>query len=297
MKTGELINRIKDDPEILNQLLHPQGCLISEIDIKDLIIEVMPSGFPSLDEYMLLKRGRSELVIVGGRTSHGKSAFMAQLALNVSHYTPVHFFALEMTKEQIFTRLISGIINRPIGAIQRGLVDEKELQKAKQILDKTNIIVDDESGLNVAQIADRVRAWKKRKGTGLVVIDYLQIIRMDEHNSRATSIGNTTKELRALAKEIKTPIIVGSQLNRQSEIRGRSSGDFRPVLSDLSESGQIEMDADVAVMVHRESRYNGLRTDEADILILKNRNGLCGEIVMKYIPHQTKFEDVGDTGI
>jgi replicative DNA helicase len=297
MNTGALLKEIKSNPEAMGRLLKPPGVFVSEINVKDLVIEVMPSGFPTLDEYMLLKRGRSELVVVGGRTSHGKSAFMFQLGFNVAHYVPVHIISLEMTKEQIMTRMLSGIVDRPIGAIQKGLVSEKELEKAKEKIKDLKLIIDDESGLNVAQISDRIRGWKKSANIGLVIIDYLQLINSDQTHNRSVAIGNNTKALKTLAKELQIPIIVGSQLNRQNEIRGKSSGDYRPVLSDLAESGSIENDCDVALFVHRESRYTQLRSDEADILIVKNRMGVCGDVVMKYFGAQTRFVDVGDIEI
>lgn len=297
MTTSDLLNKAKQDPGVIERLLSPPGVLISEIDVRDLKIDVMPSGFPILDEYMLLKRGRSELVIIGGRPSHGKSAFMFQLAYNVAHYAPVHIFSLEMGKEQILTRLISGKINRPISAIQRGLVNEQDLQKAKETIKDLKCFIDDEAGLNIAQISERAHSWHKKAGTKLIVIDYLQIISTEKGHSRAGEIGQITKDLKRLAKELRVPIVVGAQLNRENERRGASSGDYKPITSDLRESGDIENDADVIMLVHRDSRYTGDRMDEADLLIVKNRDGALGEIVMKFSTAQTLFQDVGDTGI
>lgn len=295
--TSEQLRRAKEDPKYLEQIQHPPGVLISDIDISDLAIEVMPSGFPSLDEYMLLKKNRGELIVIGGRTSHGKSALMFQLAYNVAHYTTVHIFSLEMSKEQIMTRFLAQILNRPIGAIQSGMVNAEDLEEAKKKIETLPIILDDESGLNFAQIADRIRSWKNLKRTGLVVVDYLQLIAGDQYQNRALSIGANTKALKNLAKELSIPILVGAQLNRNNETRGKSSGDYRPVLSDLAESGAIENDCDVAAIVHRESRYTGLRADEADVLVVKNRMGTCGDVTMGYIGSQTRFDDLGKSGI
>lgn len=288
---GKQIDLIKQGLVNFDQILYP-GKYLHDIDVKNLKIEVLPSGFRSLDEYMFLKKGRSELVVIGGRPSHGKSALMFQIAYQVSAHTPVHVFSLEMDQEQILTRLISGMINVPISAIQRGHHVEKVTAARDEIKKTRKYIVDDRAGINIHELADAARQRAKKDGTGLIVIDYLQLLRVEKGHSKDDEIGAITRELKALAKELHVPIVVGSQLNRNNESRGGSGGKYRPQLSDLRESGNIEQDSDLVAFVHRESRYTGLRVDEADIIISKNRNGPSGDIIMKWAPAQTRFEDL-----
>lgn len=291
MEVAKIMKQLNAGTMTIDSLLSPPGTHIKDVPVDDLQIDIMASGFSTLDAYMLLKKGRSELVVIGGRPSHGKSALMFQLALQVSRSMPVHVFSLEMDKEQIATRLIAGLIDKPITAIQRGLIDRKLLNEASKELGKLAYIVDDRSGLNISQIADSARRRAKTDGTGLIIIDYLQLIKKEKGHSVDDEIGNITRSLKELAKDLKVPIVVGSQLNRQSTARGASSGNFRPLLSDLRESGNIEQDADMVLFVNREYLHTGQRPSEADIIVAKNRNGPIGDIVMQYVPTQTKFYD------
>lgn len=297
MKAQETIKALENGETNIDLLLNP-GRRLHEVEIDKLAIKVMPSGFPSLDsEYMLLKEMEGELIIVGGRPSMGKSAFMFQLALNVASYWPVHVFSLEMSQESIVRRLLATQMGVPITAIQMGLVERKKLEKAKEELEKYKYIIDDSSGLGAAEIVDRAISRAKEFDTRLVVLDYLQLIRTDKGHSKDSEIGELTKSLKYLAKTLKCPVIVGSQLNRQCETRGSSSGNYRPILSDLRESGNIEQDADIILAVHRDYRYTKMRADEADILVLKNRNGATGEVIMKFYGAQARFEDIGNNNI
>lgn len=232
------------------------------------------------------------MIVVGGRPSVGKSAFMFQLAYNVSKHAPVHVFSLEMDKEQIFMRLLAGVVNRSTMAIQKGSVDKNELIKAKATLDNLQYYVDDRAGLNVFELTNAAKDAHRRYGTQLIVIDYLQLLRTPKGHSKDDEIGTITKELKALARDLKVPVIVGSQLNRQCETRGRETGDYKPMLSDIRESGNVEQDADIVMFVHRESRYTGERPGEADLIISKNRNGPCNSILMHFSESQTKFIDL-----
>lgn len=289
---ADTMNKIKSGEITLDELLYP-GRMLHDVDVNKLAIKVVPSGFPSLDaEYMLLKENEGELIIVGGRPSMGKSAFMFQIALQVSKTLPVHVFSLEMSQESILRRLLAAKLNRPIAAIQRGLVNEKELTEAKAALAEYKYFIDDRAGLSVELLCDAARSRAKREKTALVVVDYLQLLRTEKGHSRDAEIGSITKELKGLAKDLRCPVVVGSQLNRGCETRGGESGNYRPILSDLRESGNIEQDSDIILAVHREYRYTKQRADEADILLLKNRNGPVGDVVMKFFAAQTMFQDV-----
>lgn len=285
----------------IDSILNP-GRELYDVDLNKLAIRVMSSGFPTLDkDFMLLKEEEGELIIVGGRPSMGKSALMFQLALNVSAELPVHVFSLEMSQESIVRRLISQMINRPVSAIQMGLVEREILEEAKEELKKYKYIIDDCSGLSALEVADRARSRAREFGTRLIIIDYLQLLKTEKGHSKDSEIGEITKTLKSLAKELKCPVVVGSQLNRQCEIRGASSGDYRPLLSDLRESGNIEQDADIILAVHRQARYltqQEIREDrskltEANVIVLKNRNGAVGETIMQFFAAQARFEDTG----
>ena len=293
MESKTIYNKIKSGELDIDRLLNP-GKQLHDVDIDELPISIIPSGFSILDrEYMLLKEGEGELIIVGGRPSMGKSAFMFQIALQVSKSHPVHVFSLEMSQASIVRRLLSAIVHRPITAIQMGLVDHKTLAIAKEQLKAYNYIIDDQSGLSADEIIDRAYNRARTHKTKLLVIDYLQIIRKDKGHSTHAEYGEITAKLKTLAKELKCPVIVGSQLNRQCEMRE----DKRPIMSDLKESGSIEQDADIVLAVHREFRYTRLRADEADILVLKNRNGATGDTIFKFYGAQARFEDTGGQDI
>lgn len=297
MQVAELIKKINANEVTIEQLLAPPGSYLKDIPLDSLRIDVLPSGFPSLDDYMLLKSTQPELIVVGGRPSMGKSAFMFQLALEVSSRATVYVASLEMSKEQVLTRLISGLIDVPISMIQRGLCKPKDLERAKAELAKYDFIIDDRAGLNIGQLCQAIKERHAKEKLGLVIIDYLQLLRVEKGHSKDDEVGSITRSLKELAKDLRVPVVVGSQLNRQNESRGASSGNYRPLLSDLRESGNIEQDADLVLFVHRESRYTGQRPEEADIIVAKNRNGAVGDVVMSYVPTQTKFIDRGASGI
>lgn len=285
-----LFNELKSGTLSIDKLLYPEQH-VSEFNVQDLKVEIMSSGFKSLDAFKLLKLGANELIVVGGRPSHGKSALMFQLAFHVSATMPVHVFSLEMDVKQIRTRLIAGILNKSVDYVSDGRVTSEEEEHAREVLRNHDYYVDDRAGLSVYQICDAARNTARQRGTKLIVIDYLQLLKPDKSFSKDDEIGKITKALKELAKELKVPVIVGSQLNRGNETRGNNGGDFRPMLADLRESGNIEQDADMVLLVHRESRYTSERPGEADIIIAKNRNGRVGEIVMQFTEYQTKFYD------
>lgn len=283
----ELFARLKADPGLIESVLNP-GKQISSFTPEDLLIEVLPSGFPSFDENLVLKKGRGELILIGARPSHGKSALLFQMASNIARKGKAHVFSLEMDHSSIVTRQISSIINRPIQAVQRGL-HISEIQKAKDILDTWNCHVDDRSGLTIEEICYSARQENKRGKTDAIFIDYVQIISTEKGHNRANEVALVSSQLKGLAKELRIPVIVASQLNRNNEMRENKL----PQLSDLKESGALEQDADVVILLYRDP----VKPNEASINIAKHRNGPTKELIMEYAPAQTRFIDGGDSGI
>lgn len=292
MKAAEIIKQIQSGEIELDEVLLP-GRPLYRMPPEKLIVETLSTGFPTLDHYSILKKGAGELIVVGGRPSVGKSAFMFQMAYNVAHHSPVHVFSLEMSHEAVLSRTLSMLLDCSVKDLQQGLLTAEALKDAYSALMQLKYTIDDRSGLNVSDISELVRKRHKQDGTSLVVIDYLTFIQMEKTATRDVEVGIVTKALKNLAKELKIPIVIGSQLSRQSEQRGASSGNYKPKLADLRESGNIEQDADVVLFVHREQDQNGIKSDFADIIVAKNRNGSCGTVEMRFEGRQTRFIDEG----
>lgn len=289
----ELFSKLKANPELIDKVLQEinnPGKYLYEINPEHLSIQCIPSGFPTLDRYLLLKEGEGELVVIGARPSVGKSALAFQIALNVSRDHYVHVFSLEMSHSSIGRRLLSAKLGCSISDIQHGRVTSR-LMEGINTLKGYKFFLDDRSGLSIDEICDAARAQKKREDTKVIVIDYCQIIGIPKGHSRALEIAEATAKLKALGKELRCTIILLSQLNRQSETRGAGTGNYKPMLSDLKESGSIEQDADIVLGLDREYMHTKLRIDEADILILKNRNGPLGEEVFAFDAATASFKD------
>jgi replicative DNA helicase len=285
---AQIMNKIKADPGYADKLLYP-GRQLSDFDLKDLAIDVMPSGFKSFDDAMILKRDRGELIIIGARPSKGKSGLGFQIGTSVAKHEKVHAFSLEMDHDSIAARQMSMIMNRPLDWIQKGGANSAAGVAARESLKSLNFVIDDTPGLNVHQIIDRAKMQNKKSKTGLIIVDYLQLIDVEGEN-RAIAVGKVSYALKGLAKELRVPVLALCQLNRQSEFREGG----RPQLSDLKESGSIEQDADVVMLIHR------LDTDyeNATVIVAKNRNGPTLDIPMKFASAQCRFIDKeSDNGI
>lgn len=277
--TSQLINEIKINPKVIDNLLYP-GKQLAEYDINSLSVDVLPSGFPSFDRMLLFKRNRGELIFIGARPSMGKSALLFQIATNIARDGKSHVISLEDGHEAIATRQTSAILNMSMDIIQAGGASEEALLRAQRLLAELNCVVDTDGGLNVHQICDRARMQHKKGKLTALFVDYIQIIKSDRKVSRNEDIGAISCELKALAKELNIPVIVASQLNRNSELRESK----KPQLSDLKESGSLEQDADVVLLIHREGF-------EAEVIVAKNKNGPTGSVCMGYVPAQCKFID------
>ena len=219
----------------------------------------------------------SDLIIIAGRPGMGKTALATNIAYNVAkswlgevradgHMATmkggiVGFFSLEMSAEQLATRIVAEQTGIPSNKIRRGLVNEGDFAKIREVeirLQNLPLYIDDAGGLSIAQVAARARRLKRQRGLDLLVIDYVQLLQGTKHKNRENRVQEITEittGLKALAKEINIPILALSQLSRQVEQRD----DKRPLLSDLRESGSIEQDADVVLFVYREAYYHAMQ--------------------------------------
>lgn len=275
---------------------------------------------------------KSDLVILAGRPSMGKTALATNIAFNIAkaYRTEINangeetvadgaivgFFSLEMSAEQLATRIISEQSEISSEKIRRGLINDKEFHRLVEVtkqLQSLPLFIDHTGGITIAQLAARARKLKRQRGLGLIVVDYLQLLAGSGRRAsdgRVQEITEITTGLKALAKELDLPILALSQLSRQVENRD----DKRPQLSDLRESGSIEQDADVVMFVFREEYYvqraepsitkveeHQKWQDEMDqvqglgeVIIGKQRHGPTGTVRLQFTPEHTRFSDLAD---
>ncbi len=252
------------------------------------------TGFDKFDE-MTTGLQEADLVIVAGRPSMGKTTFAMNIAENaaIGDKLPVAVFSMEMPGDSLAMRMISSLGRVDQHHIRTGnLTDEDwaRITSAIHILSEAKIFIDDTPAMSPHEIRARARRLKRQHGLGLIVIDYLQLMQVHGGSeNRATEISEISRSLKAMAKELKVPVIALSQLNRSLESRP----DKRPVMSDLRESGAIEQDADLIVFIYRDEVYNedSPQKGVAEIIIAKQRNGPIGKSLLTFLGKYTKFEN------
>ena len=259
----------------------------------------LATGFTDLDK-LTTGLQKSDLIIVAGRPSMGKTSLAMNLAENVAlgSDAAVAIFSMEMSGEQLIRRMLTSLGRIDAQRVRTGKLsndDWSRLTSAINLLDKTRVYIDDTPGLTPSEIRSRCRrlAAQNDGKLGLVIIDYLQLMSMGgTSENRATELSAITRALKGLAKEVNVPVIALSQLNRSLEQRT----DKRPVMSDLRESGSIEQDADLIVFIYRDEVYNDDTDDKgiAEIIISKQRNGPIGTIKLTFLGQYTKFENYVD---
>lgn len=261
---GDTRGGFVDFSEALNNSLH----LIAEAYEKDGKISGLPTSLDALD-YMIGGLNKSDLIIIAGRPAMGKTALATNIAYNVAEYMAnnknmdpktrgVAFFSLEMSADQLASRILSTVTQTNGKKMRNGELDKAEFMRiaaAVQELEQIPLYIDDTPGLNINMIRTRARRLRRNKGLGAIVIDYIQLIvgsgsKKNEGN-RVQELSEISRGLKILAKELNVPVIALSQLNRGVEQRD----DKRPVMSDLRESGSIEQDADIVMFVFRENYY------------------------------------------
>ena len=239
--------------------------------------------------------GNSDLVLVGARPGMGKTSFVLNIGTNVALATKkkVCIFSLEMSAEQLVTRVISSEAMVDSYALRTGKLDTKQwedIATAASRLAGCDILIDDTSGINVTEMKAKLR---RIKDLGLVVIDYLQLMQSArKSDNRVQEVADISRNLKIMAKELNVPIVCCAQLSRGPESRT----DKRPMLSDLRDSGAIEQDADTVIFLYRDEYYDTQNNaDEgsiAEVIIAKNRHGSTGNVKMGWIGRYTKFRTI-----
>ncbi len=258
----------------------------------------MPSGFSGVD-HVLVGMGKGDLVLVGARPGMGKTAFTMNIAVNAAMKSKkkVCIFSLEMSTEQLATRLLSSEALVDSYKLRSGTLDDEDWEKllrAASRLTGCEILIDDTTGVTVTGIKSKLR---RIKDVGLVVIDYLGLMQSERRiENKVQEIAEISRNLKLMAKEFAIPVITCAQLSRASDKRP----DNRPVLSDLRDSGAIEQDADIVMFIYRPGEYDKddpEKQNKAEIIIAKNRHGSQGNIKMGWMGQYTKFVTVEEDGI
>lgn len=252
------------------------------------------TGFNDLDE-MTAGLQPSDLVIIAGRPSMGKTSFAMNIAEDaaIGQKLPVAIFSMEMPGEQLALRMISSLGRINAQKVRTGKLGDDDwprMTSAIGMLADAPLFIDDTPALTPIELRARARRLKREHGLGMIVIDYLQLMASTEMNeNRATEISGITRALKSLAKELNVPVIALSQLNRSLEQRN----DKRPIMSDLRESGAIEQDADVILFIYRDEVYREDSPDKgtAEIIIGKQRNGPTGRVRLTFLGEITRFEN------
>jgi replicative DNA helicase len=264
----------------------------------------VPTGFPKLDE----DTGgfqNSDLIIVAGRPSQGKTAFALSIARNAALHkerrTPIALFSLEMSEQQLVTRMIASAARLNAHQLRTGRLPEEQWKNLSRVVGKlaeAKIFIDDSASVGILELRAKARRLKAEHDIGMVIVDYLQLVQGPKNSeSREREISMISRSLKALAKELNVPVMALSQLNRAVETRP----DRRPLLADLRESGAIEQDADVVLFVHRPETYGILEIKDddgtilpaeglAEIIIGKQRNGPTGIVRLTFRKEYAGFE-------
>lgn len=254
------------------------------------------SGYDDFDK-MTAGLQPADLIILAGRPSMGKTALAMNMAQNaaIHHRVPVGVFSLEMSKESLGMRLLCSESRVPSTRLRTGFLQDQDwpkLTRAAGLLSESPIFIDDTPAISVLEIRAKARRLKTEHDIGLILVDYLQLMRgRGNTQSREQEISEISRSLKAMAKELKVPVIALSQLNRSLENRPNK----RPQLSDLRESGAIEQDADVICFIYRDEVYNKGEDNPnkgvAELIIGKQRNGPTGTVFLSFIDRYTRFEN------
>jgi replicative DNA helicase len=286
----------------LKDLIKDSFMMIEQLYDRKEAITGVPTGFKDLDE---LTTGfqKGDLIIVGGRPGMGKTAFSLNIAQHVGLHLkePVAIFSLEMAKEQLALRMLCSEAMVDSHKVRKGFIKKEDWHKLTNSagnLAESPIFIDDSSSMSVLEMRAKTRRLKAEHGLSLVIVDYLQLMRgRGKFERREQEISEISRSLKALAKELRIPVVALSQLNRSVETRG---GLKKPTLADLRESGAIEQDADVIIFLYRDDLSDQDYQDNAGRAIVdvaKQRNGPTDTIKLTFLANCTRFEDHTDRDI
>jgi len=271
---------------------------IEEIEaakLKDGQMTGVPTGFADMDE---LTNGfhPGQLIIVAARPALGKSTLALDFAraASIKHDMPSIFFSLEMGRSEIAMRLLAAEASVPLQSMRKGAVDARDwttIAATRGRINDAPLYIDDSPNMTLVEIRAKCRRLKQRVGLKMVIIDYLQLMTSGKKvESRQQEVSEFSRALKLLAKELQVPVIALSQLNRGPEQRT----DKMPAISDLRESGSLEQDADMVILLHRESAYEkeNPRAGEADLIVAKHRNGPTRTVTVAFQGHFSRFTDM-----
>jgi replicative DNA helicase len=290
--------REQDQVVTLRQLVDESMAALENIQQRDSAFAGVATGFRDVDE-LLSGLQKGNLIVVAARPGIGKSSLVTNIARNVAvSGVPVAMFSLEMSRFEIGMRLLCGDARVPWDRVRSGRVateDWTRIVEAAEDLHQAPLYIVDSGNVTIVDIRAKARRMKSdpRKGLGLIIVDYLQLMSGHRRNeNRQQEVAEISRSLKLLAKELDIPIIAVSQLNRNPETRA----DKRPQLSDLRESGSIEQDSDVVMFIHREESDDPAVKGRADIIVAKHRNGPTAQIPLTFLPHLTQFRDYARGG-
>lgn len=287
--------RIRSDFVPLKEVVNQAFDRITELYHRDEHVTGIPSGFVDLD---VLTAGfqPSDFVVVAARPGMGKTSFCLNIAqyVGVEKKIPVAIFSLEMSKDQIAQRMLCSEARIDAGRVRKGFLTERDwpqLAQAAGKLAEAPIFIDDTPSISVLELRAKARRLKAEKNLGLVIIDYLQLMKgYGRSENRQQEISEISRSLKAMARELNIPVIAVSQLSRAVEQRSPK----RPQLSDLRESGAIEQDADLVILIYREDYYNPntSKRNIAEVIVAKQRNGPVGTVELLFQKDFARFENL-----
>src|SRR5499427_1040831 len=290
-------DKVRDGFVSLRDLAHGSLETIERLHARKELITGVPTGFTDLDE-MTSGLQPSDLVIVAARPSMGKTSLVLNMAQHVGTKTDmtVGIFSLEMSKEQLFMRLLTSEARIDAHRLRGGFLGERDwgrLSTAIGTLSDAKIFIDDTPSIGVLEMRAKCRRLAAEHGLHLVIVDYVQLMQgRGRFENRTLELASISRALKGLAKELNVPIVVLSQLSRAPESRS----DHRPQLSDLRESGALEQDADVVVLIYRDDVYNkdpnNPDAGTAELILAKQRNGPTGVVKLAFLREQTRFANL-----
>jgi replicative DNA helicase len=296
-------DKVRDGFVSLRDLAQGSLDTIEKLHSRRELVTGVPTGFTDLDE-MTSGLQAGDLVIIAARPSMGKTSLVLNMAQHVGTKTDmtVGIFSLEMSKEQLFLRMLTGEARIDAHRLRGGFLGERDwgrLSQAIGTLSEAKIFIDDTASIGVLEMRAKCRRLASEHGLHMVIVDYVQLMQgRGKFENRTLELGSISRSLKGLAKELRVPIVLLSQLSRAPESRS----DHRPQLSDLRESGALEQDADVVAFIYREDMYMDKSQPPteaqgvAELIIAKQRNGPTGVVKLAFIREFTRFENLAGGG-